>query len=45
MPSRPEFTAYAERLSAREAYQRGKGIDGALIAEMQAAQPAQPQRA
>ena len=36
MPTRPEFTAYAERLSARDAYQRGKAIDGALIAEMQA---------
>ncbi len=36
MPTRPEFIAYAERLSARDAYQRGKAIDGALIAEMQA---------
>ncbi len=38
-PERPSFTAYAERLRAREAYQAGKAIDGALIAEMQAAVP------
>jgi len=37
MPARPEFTAYAERLAARDAYRRGKAIDGALIAEMEAA--------
>jgi glutathione S-transferase len=39
-PERPSFAAYAERVRAREAYQAGKAIDGALIAEMQAAQPA-----
>ena len=38
MPKRPEFDAYAERLSGREAYRRGKDIDGKLIAEMQAKQ-------
>ena len=37
MPVRPEFSAYAGRLSSREAYRRGKAIDDALIAEMQAA--------
>ena len=31
------LTAYAERFRAREAYQAGKAIDNALIAEMQAA--------
>ena len=35
MPARPAYTAYAERLRARPAYQRQKDIDGALIAEMQ----------
>ena len=35
MPERPAFTAYAERLRARPAYQRQKEIDGALIAAMQ----------
>ena len=30
---RPNLTRYAERLRPREAYQRGKAIDGALIAE------------
>lgn len=34
----PALSAYAERVRAREAYQAGKAIDGALIAEMQAAQ-------
>ena len=34
------FTAYAARLSPREAYQRAKAEDMRLIAEMQAAQPA-----
>ena len=38
MPKRPEFEAYAERLSGREAYRRAKDIDGKLIAEMQAKQ-------
>jgi glutathione S-transferase len=37
MPSLPPFLAYGERLSVREAYQRGKDIDGRLMAEMQAA--------
>ena len=36
---RDSLVAYAERLRAREAYQAGKAIDNALIAEMQAAQP------
>ena len=31
--SRPNLARYAERLRPREAYQRGKAIDGALIAE------------
>lgn len=35
MPERPAFTAYAEHLRARPAYQRQKEIDGALIAAMQ----------
>lgn len=35
VPERPAFTAYAERLRARPAYQRQKEIDGALIAAMQ----------
>ena len=34
------FTAYAARLSPREAYHRAKAEDMRLIAEMQAAQPA-----
>ena len=34
---RPAFETYAAQLSARPAYQRGKEIDGALIAEMQKA--------
>lgn len=37
IPARDSLTAYAERIRAREAYQAGKAIDGALIAEMQAA--------
>jgi glutathione S-transferase len=32
---RPAFDAYAERLAGRDAYQRGKAIDGQLIAAMQ----------
>lgn len=36
LPARPEFTAYAARLSERDAYKCGKDIDNALIAEMQA---------
>lgn len=35
MPERPSFTAYAERLRAREGYQAAKAIDNALIEEMQ----------
>ena len=31
MPERPAFTAWAERLRAREAYQRAKAIDDALM--------------
>lgn len=37
IPTRPAFTAYAERLRARKGYQAAKAIDNALIAEMQAA--------
>ena len=40
IPKRPEFEAYGQSLSGREAYTRGKAIDGKLIAEMQAAQGA-----
>ena len=40
IPARPSLAAYAERVRAREAYQAGKAIDNALIAEMQAANPA-----
>lgn len=40
IPQRDSLAAYAERLRARDAYQAGKAIDTALIAEMQAAQPA-----
>ncbi|HXG99756.1 MAG TPA: glutathione S-transferase family protein [Sphingomicrobium sp.] len=40
LPKRPSFEAYAERLSKREAYTRGKDIDNRLIAEMKAADPA-----
>ena len=36
LPKLDSFVAYGERLSGREAYQRGKAIDGKLIAEMQA---------
>jgi len=36
LPSLAPFLAYGQRLSAREAYRRGKEIDGKLIAEMQA---------
>jgi glutathione S-transferase len=35
-PETKNFVAYAERVRAREAYQEGKAIDNALIAEMQA---------
>jgi glutathione S-transferase len=37
MPARDSLTAYAEWVRAREAYQAGKAIDNALIAEMQPA--------
>ncbi|WP_309601590.1 glutathione S-transferase family protein [Sphingomonas sp.] len=37
LPSLQPFLDYGERLSVREAYQRGKGIDMQLIAEMQPA--------
>jgi glutathione S-transferase len=40
IPAQDSLTAYAERVRAREAYQAGKAIDNALIAEMQATQPA-----
>ena len=36
VPTRDSFAAYAERIRQREAYQAGKAIDNALIAEMQA---------
>jgi glutathione S-transferase len=42
---RPAFVDYARRMTDRPAYHRAKEIDGKLIAEMQAAQPAQPQPA
>ena len=35
IPGSDSLTAYAERLRARDAYQAGKAIDNALIAEMQ----------
>lgn len=37
LPQLQPFLDYGGRLSAREAYQRAKAIDGKLIAEMQAA--------
>lgn len=40
MPSRPSFTAYAQRLTARAAYQIAKKIDGDLIAATLEASPA-----
>jgi len=39
IPARDSLAAYAERVRAREAYQAGKAIDNALMAEMQAGQP------
>jgi glutathione S-transferase len=36
IPASDSLSVYAERLRAREAYQAGKAIDTALIAEMQA---------
>jgi len=38
-PALDSFVAYAERVRSRPAYQEAKAIDGALIAEMQAATP------
>ena len=38
LPSLDSFVAYGERLSARDAYKRGKAEDMRLIAEMQPAQ-------
>lgn len=38
LPARDSFTAYAQRLTARPAYQKAKKIDNDLIAEMQRAQ-------
>jgi glutathione S-transferase len=35
IPARDSLTAYAERVRGREAYQAGKAIDNALMAEMQ----------
>jgi glutathione S-transferase len=40
LPASPALNAYAERLRQRSAYQASKAIDGALIAEAQAAAPA-----
>ncbi len=40
LPTSPTFNAYAERLRERPAYKASKAIDGALIAEAQAAAPA-----
>lgn len=40
LPALDSFKAYGERLSSREAYERGKAIDNGLIAEMQAKQGA-----
>ena len=37
MPKLDSFAAYADRISQREAYKRGKDEDNQLIAEMQAA--------
>ena len=37
LPSHQPFLDYGKRLSAREAYQRGKEIDMQLIAQMQPA--------
>ena len=42
---REVFIDYARRMTDRPAYERAKQIDTKLIAEMQAAQPAQPQPA
>ena len=39
-PKRPVFEAYVAKVTDRPAYVRAKAIDGALIAELQKAQPA-----
>lgn len=39
LPRRDSFESYAARLRTREAYRRGKDIDGALIAKAKAASP------
>lgn len=39
---KPVFVDYARRMTDRPAYERAKDIDGKLIAEAQASQPAQP---
>jgi glutathione S-transferase len=38
---RPAFTDYAKRMTDRDAYRRASEIDGKLIADMQAKQPAE----
>ena len=38
IPASESLSAYAERVRAREAYQEGKAIDNALMAEMQVGQ-------
>lgn len=40
LPKRVGFDGYLARITARDAYKRGKDIDNALIAEAQAAVPA-----
>lgn len=40
LPTLDSFTAYADRLAARDAYKRAKDIDYALIAEMKAKESA-----
>jgi glutathione S-transferase len=39
IPAQDSLTAYAEQIRARDAYQAGKAIDNALMAEIQAKQP------
>jgi glutathione S-transferase len=45
LPERESFLRYRDRLQARDAYKRANEIDNKIIAETQAAQPAQPQPA
>ena len=40
LPSNRTFVAYAERIRSRDTYKAAKAIDGALIAEAEAKQPA-----